>query len=259
MNKLAGKRIMVTRPKKQAGKFTQLLEAKGAVPICFPVIEISPLRDSGELDQALLRLADYDWLVLTSVNGVEAVWKRLEALNIPRLPGFLKTACIGPKTAAALGKKGVQADFVPSEYIAEAILPGLGKLAGLNVLLARADIARPDLPDAIRAGGGTADDVCAYRTLPAEMDRDGLAQIVQGLDVLTFTSPSTVENFWQIVASEGLNPLDLPGNPEVLCIGPITARAARNKGFQVSVIPKDYTVEGLLDAIKDHFQESVYE
>ena len=259
MGKLAGKRILVTRPKKQSGKFAQLLEAEGAVPICFPVIEISPLRDSGELDQALLRLADYDWLVLTSVNGVEAVWKRLEALNIPRLPGSLKTACIGPKTAAALGKKGVQANFVPSEYIAEAILPGLGELAGLNVLLARADIARPDLPEAIRAGGGTADDVCAYRTLPAEMDSDGLDQIIQGLDILTFTSPSTVENFCQIVASEGLNPLDLPRNPEVMCIGPITARAAENKGFQVSVIPEDYTVEGLLHAIQNHFQESVHE
>ena len=259
MDKLAGKRILVTRPKKQSGKFTQLLEAKGAIPICFPVIEISPLNDFGELDQALLRLAEYDWFVLTSVNGVEAVWKRLDVLNIQRLPDSLKTACIGPKTAATLGKNGVQADFVPNEYIAEAILPGLGELKGLNVLLARADIARPDLPEAIRAGGGTADDVCAYRTLPAEMDRNGLEQIIQGLDVLTFTSPSTVDNFWQIMVDEGLNPLNLPGNPEVMCIGPITARAAQAKGFQVSVIPEDYTIEGLLNAIQNHFQENEHE
>jgi len=132
-------------------------------------------------------------------------------------------------------------------------------LPNLYLQAHRADIARPDLPDAIRAGGGIADDVCAYRTLPAETDREGLAQIVEGLDTLTFTSPSTVENFCQIMVSEGLDPLDLPGNPEVMCIGPITARAAQNKGFQVTAIPEDYTIEGLLHAIKDHFQENVHE
>ena len=259
MDKLADKRILVTRPKIQSGEFIQLLEAEGAVPICFPVIEISPLTDSRELDQALLSLADYNWLVLTSVNGVEAVWNRLDALNIQHLPSALKTACIGPKTAAALAENGVEADFVPSEYVAEAILPGLGELKGLKVLLTRADIARPDLPIAIRAGGGTAEDICAYRTLPAETERDGLAQIAAGLDILTFTSPSTVENFCQIMVDEGFDPLALPGNPEVICIGPITARAARNKGFQVSAIPEDYTIEGLLHAIKAHFQENVHE
>jgi len=168
MASLSGKRVVVTRPEGQSQRFVEMLVNLGANPICLPVIEISPVADPQELDVVLKRLDRYDWLVLTSINGVAAVWERFDALNVQSLPKMLKIACIGPKTAAALKEKGYQADFVPEEYIAEAILPGLGDLEGLNVLLARADIARPDLPEAIRAGGGIADDICAYRTIPAE-------------------------------------------------------------------------------------------
>jgi uroporphyrinogen III methyltransferase/synthase len=180
-------------------------------------------------------------------------------LGIKNLPEALQIACIGPKTAAALESKGYHADFVPDEYIAEAILPGLGDLEGLRVLLARADIARQDLPNAIRAGGGTADDISAYRTLPTEPEGAGLAEIAASTDVLTFTSPSTVENFFQIMLNEGLDPLHLPGNPVVACIGPITAKAAEDKGYQVAVIPENYTIEGLLDALIDYYWENVNE
>ena len=259
MDKLSGKRVVITRPKTHCQQFANLFQIEGAIPICIPVIEISALEDTQTFDQALGKLTDYDWLVLTSANGVKAVFTRLKVLRIHAFPETLKIACIGPKTASTLEAQGIQADFVPDEYIAEAILPGLGNLDGLKVLLARADIARPDLPDAIRAGGGTADDICAYQTLPAKPDKDGLVELTKGVDVLTFTSPSAVENFFQVMIEEGLDPLNLPGAPITACIGPITAKAAQNKGYQVRVIPDEYTIEGLLDAIKDYFRENVYE
>lgn len=259
MGSLDGKRVVITRPQKQCQKFIELLSAAGAVPVCFPVIEISPAEDVGRLDSALQNLAEYDWLVLTSVNGVEAVLNRFAALDIQDLPENLKLACIGPKTAAALQAKGFTPDFVPDEYVAEAILPGLGELDALHVLLTRADLARPDLPEAIRAGGGKADDICAYRTVPAELDETGLAEIAKGVDILTFTSPSTVENFYQVIQGEGRDPLSLPGDPIVACIGPITAEAARGKGYRVAVTPEEYTIEGLLSALKIYYQEGVRE
>lgn len=243
----------------QCQVFLDLLEQAGAFPICFPVIEISRLINPQILDQALLDLSSYDWLILTSVNGVAAVWERMAALGILELPAGLKVACIGPKTSAAAAKIGVQPDFVPEEYVAEAILPGLGELDGLKVLLTRADLARPDLPEAIRNGGGIADDICAYRTLPAETDQAILAEIANKTDVLTFTSPSTVENFFQIISDQGLDPLGLPGDPIVACIGPITAKAAEKKGYQIAVVPDYYTIEGLTQAILDHFQENEYD
>ncbi len=259
MASLSEKRVVVTRPKAQCQDFLDLLEQAGAQPICFPVIEISGLDDTRELDQALQNLDSYDWLVLTSVNGVPAVWERMSALGISELPEGLKVACIGPKTAAAAAEVGMPPDFIPDEYVAEAILPGLGELEGLKVLLTRADIARPDLPEAIRAGGGIADDVCAYRTLPAETDQRVVAEIAKGTDILTFTSPSTVENFFQITADHGLDPLNLPGNPIIACIGPITARAAEKKGCRVAIVPDDYTIEGLTQAILEYFQENVHD
>lgn len=255
MADLAGKRIVVTRPQNQCQVFLDLLESKGAVPLCFPVIDIAPIPGNRELDEALGHLADYDWLVLTSVNGVSIVWERLEALSIRQLPPSLRIACIGPKTAGALAEHGCQADFVPDEYIAEAILPGLGELPGLKVLLARADIARLDLPKAIRKAGGTTDDISTYCTIPTQPDQNILAEIAKRTDVLTFTSPSTVENFVQIIAAAGLDPLHLPGDPVVACIGPITARAAEKKGYRVAVTPENYTIEGLLDALIKTYSE----
>jgi uroporphyrinogen III methyltransferase/synthase len=167
----------------------------------------------------------------------------------------LKIACIGPKTAAELENKGFTPDFVPEEYVAEAILPGLGTLEGLKVLLTRADIARRDLPEAIRAGGGVADDIPAYRTLPNQADNEALDMIAQGVDVLTFTSPSTVENFVQILQNENLDPLRIPNDPVVACIGPITARAAADKGFQIDLVAEQYTTIGMLGSLEKYYLE----
>jgi uroporphyrinogen III methyltransferase / synthase len=248
---LQGKRILITRPRAQSAGFARRLEALGAVPILFPVIEIAPVKVSRALDQALRELDQYDWLVLTSANGVQVTWKRLSDLHIQALPEGLKVAAIGPKTAAALRSLGVKPDFVPDEYVAEAILPGLGELRGCRVLLLRADLARPALPQAIRQGGGVATELAVYNTVAAEPDPKALEALRQGVDVVTFTSSSTVRNFVHLVRRAGMEPAALPGNPLCACIGPITAQTAREEGLSPDLVASEYTTEGLINALLD--------
>ena len=249
MSDLRGKRVVVTRPEVQADGFVAQLQEVGAAPVCLPVIEIGPVADTAPLDRSLQKLTCYDWLVLTSVNGVEAVWERLSALGIAQLPERLQVAAIGPKTAAALQARQVTPDFVPEEYIAEAILPGLGDLRGRWVLLPRADIARPALAQAIQAAGGFAHEIAAYHTLPTEPDPKAIQTLREGVDILTFTSSSTVRNFIALMERTGLDPRDLPGKPLVACIGPITAGTAAEEGLQVGLVAEEYTIDGLLEAL----------
>lgn len=238
-------RVLVTRPAEQADEFVNGLKAAGFEPVCFPVIEIRPFEQNAELEQALEELASYDWIVFTSVNGVEIVLDLLpEPATLPRV------AAIGPKTAQALRVRGIEPDIVPDEYVAEAILPGLGDLHGKRVLLPRAEIARKALPDAIRSSGGIAHEIAVYRTLPAQPDASALAALRGGVDWITFTSPSTVDNFLEIIRSYGLDPRALPGNPKVACIGPITEIRARQAGFEVALVAGEYTADGLIHALQ---------
>ena len=240
------KRILVTRPRAQADSLVEGLRVAGFEPIYFPVIEIRSVEDHSELDQALEQINQYDWVVFTSVNGVEAVFDRVE--NSASLP---RVATIGPKTAEALKARGVTPDFIPEEYVAEAILPGLGDLRGKRVLLPRAELARKALPEAITKAGGMAHEIAAYRTLPAQPDAEGLAALKAGVDVVTLTSPSTVHNFVAIVKQNGLNPLNLPNNPLFTCIGPITEQAAREERLSNLVVAKEYTAEGMIQILSD--------
>ncbi|MGE5250953.1 MAG: uroporphyrinogen-III synthase, partial [Bacteroidota bacterium] len=141
--------------------------------------------------------------------------------------------------------------FVPEEYVAEAILPGLGDLCGKWVLLPRAEIARKALPKAIAAADGIAHEIAVYQTLPAAPDPEGMAALRSGVDVVTFTSPSTVENFIAILEQNGLDPLNLPGKPRFACIGPITEAAARRAGLTGLIVASQYTSEGLISLIGD--------
>ena len=249
-------RILVTRPKNQAAAFGESLRQAGFEPVYFPVIEIRPAEDTRALDRALAKLDCYDWIDFTSVNGVDAFWKRLEALKLSGLPPVqeeeVKIAAIGPKTAEALQSHGLQPSFVPEAYVAEAILPGLGDLDGRWVLLLRAEIARKALPEAIAKAGGIAHEIAVYHTLPAEPDPQGLAALAAGLDWITFTSPSTVACFSEIVRRHGLDPIHLPGNPRIACIGPITQQAAQEGGFEVAVVAGEFTTEGLTSAMKNY-------
>jgi uroporphyrinogen-III synthase len=244
------KHILITRPQSQANAFAASLFSLGFEPVFFPVIEIRPMDDTSALDGALRKLGCYDWVAFTSVNGVEVVWRRLEALAIREFPPDVRVAAIGPKTAEALRSRGNTPAFVPTEYVAEAILPGLGDLNGRWVLLPRAEIARKALPEAITAAGGIAHEIAVYQTLPTRIDPQGLEALRQGVEVITFTSPSTVHNFIQIAKNASLDPLNLPGGPLVACIGPITASAANAAGLAVDMVANEYTTEGLVEILR---------
>ena len=244
------KRILITRPRAQAEEFARSLQAAGFEPVFFPVIEIQPIENNVALERALSKFDCYDWVVFTSVNAVEVVFDGRSPLPLGEGSG-VKFATIGPKTAEALHARGINPDFVPDEYVAEAILPGLGDLRGRWVLLPRAEIARKALPEAICEAGGIAHEIAVYRTLPAQADPDALAAFRSGVDIITLTSSSTVYNLIAIARASGLDPFHLPGNPLFACIGPVTEQTAREEGLVNLVTAKEFTTEGLIDAISN--------
>jgi uroporphyrinogen III methyltransferase/synthase len=241
-------KVLITRPRAQSTEFGTALQQAGFESIYFPVIEIHPVEDFSELDKALAEIERYAWLVFTSVNAVDVVFDRIVVGAKPHLD-HVKIAAIGPKTAEALRLRGIEPFFMPDEYVGEAILPGLGDLRGKWVLLPRAEIARQALPEAIVSGGGVAHEIIVYQTLPAEVNAEGLAALKAGVDWVTFTSPSTVQSFVQVCRQNGLDPLNLPGNPKTACIGPITEKAAREEGLMVDVVAAEYTTDGLIEAM----------
>lgn len=253
MSPLAGKRILVTRPRRQADDLYDLLKAEGAGVILFPTIEIAPLDDPAQLDQALSDLAAgiYQWAIFTSVNGVDACRKRLQHSEhgiVMDVFAATHVAAIGPATARALQELGIRVDFVPQEYVAERILDGLGDVSGQRILLPRAEIARPALAQALAACGALVDEIPVYQTLQPPPDPAGLAALQKGVDAITFTSSSTVRNF---VALAGLE----VGSAIIACIGPITAATASELGLPVHITAREYTIPGLVRALKEYFDE----
>jgi len=247
---LIGKRVLITRARTQAEEFAKALVAEGARPVFFPVIEIIPPDDFSGLDRALRNLDQYDWLVLTSVHGVDALFKRLEVMGIEQIPLQLCTAAVGSKTAQYLSEHGISPDRVPGDYNAEAILPGLGEnIHGKRFLLVQSDLARTVLAQEIRSAGGIVDEVVAYRNVKGQPDISEINALKSGVDIITFTSPSTVWNFVDIVRRNGLDPLNLPGAPLFACIGPITKKAAEEVGFVDLVAAEKYTTDGLVEVI----------
>jgi uroporphyrinogen-III synthase len=227
------------------------LRALGAEPLLFPTIAIVPPEVGGPLDQAIARLPDYDWIIFTSVNGVEHFWARL--VEVRRSSGGDgedelsirgRVAAIGPVTAEALRQRGATVYLMPAEYRAEAILDEIGEVAGQRILLPRADIARPALADGLRATGAQVDDVPAYRTVRGEPPLAAFDALRAGVDVVTFTSSSTVRHF--VSLTQGLD----FGDPLIACIGPVTAATARELGLRVDVTAQEYTVDGLLEALE---------
>lgn len=245
------RRILVTRARAQADSIVDGLRAAGFEPIYFPVIEIRPIENNTALHKAFNQLKCYEWMVFTSVNAVEVVFSLTPTPLLVEEGQGVRVAAIGPKTAEALKARGVTPDFVPEEYVAEAILPGLGDLKNKWVLLPRAEIARKALPEAIVNAGGIAHEIAVYKTLPAQPDAEGLAALKAGVDVITLTSSSTVQNFCAIAKQNRLDPLNLPNNPLFACIGPITEQTAREEGLVNIRVAKEYTSEGLIRLISN--------
>jgi uroporphyrinogen III methyltransferase/synthase len=252
---LFGKRVLVTRAEAQAASAAALLRDAGAEPVVVPTVVLGPPADPAPLARAVadLRAGAYAWAAFTSANGVDRTWEAVVAAGgDARAFGAARLAAIGPATAAALERHGLRPDVVAREFkgegLAEDMLAAMGKPPG-RVLLARAAKARAFLPDALRAAGWTVDVVAAYETRPppAEAVEALVRQLEAGtIDVVTFTSSSTVDNLCDLLGSRAVG---LLARPKVASIGPITTETARGRGLRVDVTAAQYTVIGLIQAL----------
>ncbi|HUY20320.1 MAG TPA: uroporphyrinogen-III synthase [Candidatus Binataceae bacterium] len=252
---LRGRIIVVTRARGAgAARFATMLRAMGAEVIEFPTIEIAPPDDYALLDRAIARLDSFDWLIFTSATGVDAFMARLKALGRePDAARSTHVAAIGPATAAKLTNYGLEAAAVPAEYRAEAIIGAIGaaRIRGARFLIPRAQVARDALPRLLAANGAAEVLVApAYRTIVPHPDGiDSLRRRLAMIDLVTFTSSSTVNNFCALMGTIA------PGQKAAV-IGPITAATARQRGFEVVVSPADYTIAALAEAIREWAAEA---
>lgn len=246
---LAGKRILITRPREQAADLEQRLRELGAIPIAFPTIRIvAPTDQYAALDAALRQLATFDWAIFTSVNGVRHVWQRLQALDIDAQAfATVRLAAIGPATAQALVDQGLQVAVMPERYVAEGLLDAIPNPAGQRFLLPRADLARDTLRIGLQAAGADVVEVPAYHTTLEAPAPEALAALDAGVDILTFTSSSTVRNFVDQLGPERVRALS--AQALVVAIGPITADTADELGLGVDAVAVEYTIAGLVEAL----------
>lgn len=252
---LLGWRILITRAGKQAGGLSGPLRERGAEVIEIPTIEINPPRSYKPLDDALKNIADYDWLILTSVNGVEALFARMEKLGIPAgTLGHLQIAAIGPATRKAIEAQGLQVAVTPAKYVAESVVEAMqGKTEGKRILLARAKVARDVLPSELRKTAAKVDVVEAYETRVPAGAKSKLQKLFAGKahrpDVVTFTSSSTASNFLDLLGKEKQETLR---EVWLASIGPVTSDTLRAAGFPPTIEAREYTMNGLVLAIVEH-------
>jgi uroporphyrinogen III methyltransferase/synthase len=258
---LFGKRVLVTRSLEQAGELVERLEDLGAEAIEAPTVRIAPPADFGPLDHACANASQYDWIVFTSANGAEAFMRHLLAgdgdvrsLQGPRL------CAVGPGAAERLARWGLKVDFVPAEFRPDAIRDGLrarGSLDHARILIPRADMSRDVLADELRKSGAEVTEVAAYRTAQEPVLRDLSGRDIyrmlleHKIDVVVFTSASTVHNFARAIGED--QAADLLQQTVVACIGPVTAAAAQQLQIKVTVTARDYTIGGLVDAVVAHY------
>lgn len=249
---LSGVRVLVGRARHQAGALSSSLRKLGAEVLEIPFIEIRRPRSYQPLDTALKHLSSYDWLILTSVNGVEALWERLKKGKLTKKAlRHLQIAAIGPATKKAIEKRGLKVHMVPDEYVAESVVESLRtQVRGKRVLLARAKVARDVIPRELRKLGATVDVVEAYETVVPARSRTRLQTILKNSRkrpaVVTFTSSSTARNF-QTLAGR-LSP-PVRAQMKFASIGPVTSATLRELGLGVDVEAEKYTIPGLVEAI----------
>ena len=244
---LFGKKIVVTRTRKQSSKLSQQLCRLGAAVIEFPTIEIRPDKDLGALETAIKNLRDFAWLFFTSQNAVAIFFDRLFSLGLDsRAIGSVKIAAIGPATGDELIKYGLKPDLVPKEFVAERLLAAAGslQLQGAKVLLPCAREARSVLAEGLQKLGATVERIHIYETVkPGHIAPETMAS-VQEADLITFTSSSTARNFFSLVPSVKV---------ELASIGPVTSQTVRELGYSITFEASEYTIDGLVQAIMEHY------
>ncbi len=259
---LAGRTIAITRALAQADDFAAELQKYGAEVVLCPTIEIREPDSYERLDEAIDHLYGYDWLIFTSVNGVDYFFRRLESheRNISDLDE-LRVCAIGEATAERLNDLHVHVDVIPDEFKAEGVFEALTRfvdgaagLRNLNVLIPRASVARDYLPKALEEAGARVDVVPAYRTsLPADLDRGRIAALLSGgTDCIAFTSSSTVRNLAQLFDTQDLS--EALAGIVVACIGDVTATTAAEYGLRVEIQPEQFTVPALARSVADYFE-----
>jgi uroporphyrinogen-III synthase len=247
---LAGRRILITRARHQAGRLAEALEAQGAEVLRLPTIEIVPPETCAHLDALLDEISGFDWLIVTSANGAAALAGRMQFLGMPpeRLQ-HLQVAAIGPATADAVGRIGLKVSAMPEQYVAEAVVAMLReKVVGKRILLARAAVARDVIPEQLRQCGADIHVVEVYRTV---IPQDSITQVRELFgepkplpDAATFTSSSTVSNFFALLAAAKV---ELPKGLRAVSIGPVTTRTLRQHGWEPAGEALHYDIPGVVD------------
>lgn len=253
---LFGKRILVTRSREQAGALSEILSLEGAETVEMPTIEIEPALSQEHLDDVLSRLSEFHWLLFTSVNGVKGFFNHLHqhGLDSRKLYG-LKVCSIGEATATVLRKYGIQADLIPPEYSSHGILACLKEVGikGKRLLLLCSQMTNQELVHGLSEMGAEAEPVMVYRTLPAGRGDSKVKELLikEEVDVVTFTSPSTVRGLITLMEGnvEALN------KTVIACVGPVTAAAAVESGLRVDVIARKYTINGLVEALVERYRK----
>ena len=239
---LAGRRIVVTRPREQAGPLVRALEELGAEVLLVPLIRIDPVADV-DLETSLQGVRDVDWLVVTSTNTVRSLATSAGLLGLAR---NARVAAVGPATADALRRIGVEPDFVPDRYSADQIASGLGSLVDTRLLVTQSDITDSHLVEQLRARGAVVQPIHTYRTVEVERERRELAAL-RAADAVVLMSGSAARS----LASQGGG-----GDALLVCIGPKTAEVAAEVGFDVGLVADEATAEGIIRALVAHFGES---
>ena len=253
---LFGKGIVITRPHEQAEEFASLLQAQGARVIHFPTIKIVPADDLSDLDRAIGAIGDYQWIIFTSANGVSHFFRRLRELgkDIRDLKG-IRICAIGPATGGAVEDRGIRVDLVPESFISEGVIEAFREenVKGSRILLPRAEAARDVIPGGLAKLGATVDVTTVYRTVSSGRKKSELEEWIKKgkVDVITFTSSSTVTNFIKIMGRD----FSLPSQVRIACIGPVTAATAKKAGLKINIMQERYTIPGLVEGIVDYFSK----
>ena len=253
---LFGRRVLVTRSRSQASALSRLVAESGALPVEMPTIEIQKIDDTAELDKSIKNINTYNWCILTSANGVDAFFERVHALGgDSRWLKGVKIAAIGAATAEVLETHGIKAEFIPRDFTSEGLLEGFGRqpIKGLRFLLPRADIASPELTDGLRQLGTEVDEITAYKSTPTDDSIAGGKKFLEesGIDVITFTSSSTVTNLVHALGGD----MGLINKAVVACIGPVTAQTAIEAGLEVAITAREHTIPGLVAAMEEYYKE----
>jgi uroporphyrinogen-III synthase len=259
LSPLAGKRVVVTRAAEQSEELVQELIARGAIPVLLPLLSFAAPEDAAPMDEALAELAEFDWVIFTSVNAVRAVATRATSLGYgeDQFAGVKSVAVVGPATAEAAKEAGFRVDYVPTTHNGLALAQELGeRVRGKKVFLPRSDRANPDLPAALKKFGARVTEVVAYRTVPPNStdQRKWKEMLDGGADAVLFFSPTAVHHFAELLGEEQLRVAQ--DTIAMVAIGPITAKALREANVGRMTVPSDTTAAAAVDALEEYFAEN---